>query len=217
MPRYDSAVAQPAVESAPPEPYRIRRRIPSHGATLEGDVVVPLLQSLVTGAIGALLGYAVADRPLIGFAVGFALAWLILLVQSRSLLWTLEETWNRDLTRDGHSGEPEPQPVRHTVRIEMTENDGRTLYNTDLPGPPEAITALAQGVLVGESLAEERWSGAGKPFSLNEYRACRAELLREGYIIWRNPKSPNQGVRLTGRGRLMFRKYLEKVARGAGE
>jgi len=208
MSQYDSAVAQPAV-AAPPEPYRVKRRIPSHGATLEGDVLVPFLQSLVTGAIGALLGYAVADRPLVGFGVGFALCWLISLVQSRALLWTLEETWHRDIDRDGVVGLPELPPVRHTVRVEMVDGAGRSRQYVDLPAPPEAIAELARGALAGQSLAEGEWTGAGRPFSVDQYREVRAELLRRGLVAWRNPRARNQGLELTGVGRWVFGQLVE--------
>lgn len=187
---------------------------PARPANLASDVLVPLVQALVTGALlGGLvvftLGEIVPDLdvdPLKAWA-GLALAistvaWLLLLGQTRRLLWALEKVTRLDLDGDRQVGQPSP-----VVRVEVT-NGQREMY-LDLPGRPEALATMALGVLNGRSLAEGTWSGRGGLFSRSEFRQIRDILIERGLAVWRNPEAKAQGVELTAAGRAVFRRLAE--------
>jgi len=94
------------------------RAAPSRAANLASDLLVPLGQALVTG--GLLAGLAVfllgelapgwdVNRWKVWAALALgisAVAWLLLLGQTRRLLWSLERVTGLDLDRDGQAGEP---------------------------------------------------------------------------------------------------------------
>lgn len=213
--RFDSII--PAAEAQPAAYTDTERRIP-RGSTLEGDVLVPFLQSVITGAIGALVSWTFWEAPLPGFAVGFALCWLILLVQTRSLLREVERVTRRDLDGDGVVGPPEPgPPAEHILRIEMADSHGqvRRAVNLRSPVPPDRLADLAAAALRGDSLAEGVWGGPGKAFSLDEFRALREELIGARILEWRNPRAHNQGTRVVDAA--AARHVLERLAKGEGE
>jgi len=93
------------------------RRAPTRSATVDGDVVVPLLQSgvtaLVGGGLGLVAGRAIAggEGAVGGFVVGsfgtFGVMWSVLLQQHRKALWAVERITGLDLDGDGHKGRPD--------------------------------------------------------------------------------------------------------------
>jgi len=91
------------------ENYVREQRSPSRSAEVRADVVVPLLQSAVTGLAGVVAGLAfwgVRGGLALGLAV-FCVTWLSLLMDHRRLLWRIERVSHLDLDRDGVRGEPE--------------------------------------------------------------------------------------------------------------
>lgn len=93
---------------------------PSRPASVEADVLVPLLQTAVTAFLTGLLSWLTlatlkAPRPLlwsIAIALLAALAlFAYLLHANRPLLQETELITNRDLNQDNHIGPPPPHPI----------------------------------------------------------------------------------------------------------
>jgi hypothetical protein len=204
MRRFESAanMAQPA-ES--------QKQTPSRPADWIADLGVPMAQAGVTGLLLATICVYILSltrytgdlgRLWVGLVLGVtSAAWLLLLVDTRKLLWALERVTGLDVDQDGHEGPPP------TIRVEVTEG-ARQVY-LDLPGEPEDLATMARGVLNGRSLAEGTWSGRGGLFSRSEFRTIRDELIERGLATWRNPRAKAQGVELTAAGRAVFRLLAE--------
>jgi hypothetical protein len=90
---------------------------PARPATFIGDVLVPGAQAAITGSlVGAALTIGVAlftdyeDNLLalwLGLALGITtLAWVILLLDHRRLLWAVERLTGVDIDQDGSTGKP---------------------------------------------------------------------------------------------------------------
>jgi len=194
--------------TAPPPPMppgaSIDRAIPIRAPEVGGDVLVPLLRAVISGAmLAALSGVAalVIGWPWwvpVGVAGMFSVAVWFSCGLSDKLLWASEIVTGKDLDQDGRIGQPA------TVRVEVSDLDQRQLRFMELPGTPEALQQLAHGVLTGKTLAEAEWTGKGRPYSRNEFRDMRAQLLERGIVTWRNDEAPSQGVELTRVGRAVF-------------
>ena len=186
------------------------RRRPARNADLQGDVLVPLLQSLLTGlaagvvvAAGWMLAIGGTNAVVIGAmaaALAWGIAWVWLIRDHHNLLWEIERISGVDLDRDGEIGEP-------WLRIEVAGEGNRLAY-LDLPAEPEQLIALARGILNGVPLAESSWCGRGRPFSKAQFRVLRDELIARGLATWVNPRSRAQGVELTAAGRALMRRIV---------
>jgi len=100
-------------------------RTPARSAQVGADVLVPLCQAIATGfflaiAIGAFTSLKVGALT---FAVVSGVAWTLLLLDHRRLLWSIEKVVNADIDHNGHVGPP-PEPgtlyinadkARHTM------------------------------------------------------------------------------------------------------
>ena len=94
---------------------------PARGAGLVADWLVPFLQAMTSGALfGGFVALVVAQTNYRGnlgaLFLGVtlfvaALAWLVLLRDSRRLLWSLERLTGWDLDRDQQVGKPEERLV----------------------------------------------------------------------------------------------------------
>ena len=94
---------------------------PARGAGLVADWVVPLLQSVTTGgllagAVVVIVGQTEWRGSLgalwLGLTLGIsAVAWLVLLRDSRRLLWSLERLTGWDLDRDQQVGKPKERLI----------------------------------------------------------------------------------------------------------
>ncbi|HFD38520.1 MAG TPA: hypothetical protein ENJ31_01535 [Anaerolineae bacterium] len=225
MRRLNSAV--PRVADIPPvaPPPQMESLRPARSASLGADVVVPLVQALITGGLLAgviafLLWQVAPDLdgdPLAawaGLALGIStLAWLVLLGQTRRLLWAVERAIAQDLDGDGAVGKPVPPPPP-TIRVEVAREDGRQVQFVDLPISPRAAGIIARGVLRGQRLSESAWSGRGGVCSRSEFGRFRAVLIERGWAVWRNPQAPAQGIELTAAGRAVFRRLAEYQLEG---
>lgn len=94
----------------------LEQRAPSRPAELVADLLVPIGQAVFTGALLGGLVVFVASRTryegdLWALWLGVALAvatvtWVLLLMDSRRLLWALERATGLDINRDGTKGKP---------------------------------------------------------------------------------------------------------------
>jgi hypothetical protein len=216
MKRYNGATAWPAQQAAPAYQGDIESQTPAREASLAADLLVPLGQAMVSGALGSglivlALGSVAPSLEVDGFRLWALSAlvistatWWILLCQTRSLLWAKEKRTGIDLDGDGIVGPPVALPP---IQVEVTS--GQKQVYLDLPGKPEALAMLARGVLAGRPMAEDSWSGRAGPFSRSEFRAIRDTLIERGLATWRNPDAKAQGCELTHAGRAMFRRLAE--------
>jgi hypothetical protein len=203
----------PWAQPTPWTPSDIETSAPARAADIKADLLVPLGQAVVTGALVGGLGImaAVKVRPGIdAFAVWVIVAglvatavWVYLLIESRRLLWTIERVTGRDIDGDGEKGKPALPPIQ----VEVTS--GQKQVYLELPGKPEALAALARGVLAGRPMAEDSWSGRAGPFSRSEFRQIRDTLIERGLATWRNPDAKAQGCELTAAGRAVFRRLVD--------
>jgi len=112
---------------------------------------------------------------------------------------------------------PSALPVYHqdapVVQVEVSEPEQGRWRFLDLPGGPEELEQLARGLMLGRSLAEAEWVGAGRPYTRSQFRELRGQLLERGLLVWRNPSAPSQGVELNAAGRAVFGRIAEN-ARG---
>ena len=189
-------------------------REPVRAATVESEVLVPLMQG---GAVALLLVAFVADvafvplpwSALLGLGLFVLLALSVLMFyDGRRLLWRVERTLGADLDGDAYAGPPqEPQMFRIELH-ERTPAGQRTAW-LDVPGPPERFALLAQSALNDGTLSEARWTGAGNPYSRAEFAALRDTMLDRGLWEWTNVKAKAQGLRVTHAGRAVLRSWLE--------
>jgi hypothetical protein len=196
---------------------------PARGASVEGDVKVPLLQSLVTGTLGAVvsgLGAAVVGVPswwyvpAVGAGVGvvtFGAMWAYLLTDTRKLLRVVEVWTAEDLDGDGYVGQPEPDAVRLEVKREGGGRGPSWLFR-DLPVGRDKLETWARAVLGGRGLAVGTWTGTGGLFSRAEYDSLMGALQDAGIVAWAVPGAPLKGRELTRPGRAALQAFVEGKA-----
>lgn len=177
--------------------------------TQTAAVVVPLMQSAVTGVIVFIIALVVSLKfrsqdllsvPLLLAVLSFGGTWLWL--QKRWLTLTnLERITGLDLNRDELVGD-EPVSKRVTViRIEKIGEDNHyQSRDFTLPASEEQLIELAKGLAFGRPFGEREWSGAGKPFSSQEFRSLKTAMLKYLLIERVSDKDPRQGFRLTEEG-----------------
>lgn len=193
----------------------------AHLFTTGAGVGLPLAQAAITGLLfglavwiyAALLKVAEAWRWGAGFAVGVAvLTWLILLVRWSDLTRPIEKLTHLDINRDGLIGD---LPVRPVVRVEVRSNEGKRAQFADIPTTHPKMIAFAKGVINGTPISESNWTGKGKTFSIDEFRAVRDVFLSRGWMRWKNNEFHDQGLELAPFGREVMRTFANETAGGA--
>jgi hypothetical protein len=190
-------------------------------------VIVPFLQSVVTFFfvfVASWIFCEIALNLLDSWKYALVISAIALLVIwfARQSLWVglikiAERVTHTDINNDGViEGEERHEPEQR-VHITLTEvkDNGHVspIKNFTLPASEDQLTDLAIGLLEeGKSFSEKEWSGPGKPFSLNQFRELRSELIKRGLLAQANEKDPRQGYALTAAGRALFRHYLPSLA-----
>ena len=126
--------------NTPTAPAPSFKQEPARAPTVESDVAVPLLRSVVTGvlfagcAAGAALVFGLA-RPAafggVGFVITATASWLHETGELRRLMWRIEERIERDIDGDNQVGQP-PPPVDNIVPVFA----GPRTTAVDVPEPP---------------------------------------------------------------------------------
>lgn len=209
----------PAI-AAVPAGVTLERKRPARAATLQSDVAVPCIQSVITGLLAIVGGGGVAaaagwDVLIVSAVVGAIVtgtAWYLLLRQHSDLLWEVETITGLDLNKDGHKGKP---PKKETTPLEIhippgQDGQGPQTLFVDLPTTIEKLRAFARAVLGGRSMSESGWTGGGRLFGKTEFVGVRDELIERGLIRWNNPEAHAQGCSLTAVGRWAFRNLAKK-------
>lgn len=195
------------------------RRQAGRAPTVEGDVRVPLAQSVIGGIMTGILAVPPVvifewpwQVPLVVSMVVSAVSWFAFIGEHRNMLWRVEKVLNRDFDGDGHKG----NPVEHRTVIEGRIDDGHNvrdliLYFDDVP--PEKIDLLFEAALGGVSLSEPAWCGKGKPFSKQEFMDVRDRMIEAGLWAWVNPEAHAQGVQVLANGRVLMSRWRDEFAR----
>lgn len=177
---------------------------------LISDLVLPLLQSAVTGGlVGGLVvlsgvgggGWRVFW---LAFLVVALLAWIWTVKAAREALWRLESVLQKDFDGDGVAGVPERLPV---VRVEVEA--GKTLQFLDFHGLTDVaqLRTFARLALAGR--LNERDVKAVLSLARSDWQALRDDLLARGLLTWNNSQSKKHGVSLTRRGADVLNSVLD--------
>ena len=121
-------------------------------------------------------------------------------------------TWFQDVSsRMLLIDEEKPRPV--VLEVNHRERDGRgelgrTInYFGALPVEPDKFNDYIRAIDRGETLAIARWTGAGKPFSRQEYERLLEMLRQAGIAI----NLPGKGNLLTQAGRRAIKNHLKQM------
>ena len=209
-----------------PEDFGVYENLqPARESNIHSDVLVPLAQASITGtligasasAIFLLLVSKDTDVAVYIFSVTFvlvtAVVWMQLMRDRNQLLWKVERLTGKDFNGDGVVGEPE------TLRIELSavnEHGFQYMETLDIPGSASKFREFACGVLSGRAISIASWTGQGGLYSKREFVALRDELLKRGWLKWRNPHAPAQGVTLTRKGRSALERICQNPPTPSG-
>jgi len=187
------------------------------------DVVVPGLQSLITGALGCIAVSAIAYQFQLSFlftvgafAISAAAMWFWRMRDYSKLLRAVETVTHHDLDHDGYVGQP-TEPERKSFSIDITEkkNTGARMRRIDVPVSDDVFAQFARAALAGQPLTHRAWAGANKPMSDGEYRKTQSVLLSEGLLEW-GAVGGKRTVILSERGRDVFTAFLSELDARAG-
>ena len=180
---------------------------------------LPISQSIATGIFFTLaalgLCWAFQWPALWAFASGGVVTFVAWMNLFNRMLYVIEFVLRQDINGDGVIGTPMPRPPAPTTRVELIKKDqDNSLVEGDyieLPGEPEKIALLADGLLRGYSLTVDEWTGQGKPFKRNQFVSVRDELLHRGLIAPLSDKSNKSGYGLTVVGRHVMTKLAKST------
>jgi len=200
-------------------------RTPARAAEWTADVSVPLAQSGATGVVTFLVAVPVAvlvhlytDGPLalaaiIPFLAGvfaLALTWGALLSDHQKSLWrteTFEST-------PAPAAAPTPQAAaalpKIGVKLEVSEDNGRSMKFAHLPVDPDRLRTLARALLDGKRpFTVGEWTGAGKLMTRNEFEHLRTWMMESGFVRWIDDAARARGTEFTPGGRALLRALKE--------
>lgn len=189
-----------------------------HLHTLEGGAWLPFSQAVISGVIifcGVLiLAVVLRGRDPLRWAgacgaLALIITWLSVARHWFSLtaLEKLETLTGQDLNHDGYIGEPPAVDPKRVVTVQMVNAERNHFWTVELPATPEQMEALATGLLNNNTLSELNWCGKGHPFSLQQFRDLRSEMISRGLVHQINDKDTRQGYDLTAVGRELMRLY----------
>ncbi len=185
---------------------------PARAGSVHADVLVPLFQAVITGvfvaAAATVASWYLATRNITinlyifagSFILVAAFVWVKLLADHNRLLWHVERLTGRDFDGDGYIGEPpEREPDQVVVVVRRPQKEGENVEFLHYGVHRAALEKFARAALRGESLAVNRWTGSGAPFSRGEYENLRAALKSDGLLRTEKGK-----MVLTPRGEEIF-------------
>jgi len=185
--------------------------------TMLAGATLPFVQAALTALIMAIATAGVIYlfdgidyiKPMIGIGlITFVIIWLML--QRRWLTLTdIERLTGLDLNNDKHVGEVKTGKVR--VQIDNVTPQGHIDQQMmfDLPATPEQLKAYAHGIIHEDKTpSETEWSPikAGKPFSLDQIRSLKDEMIKRGLMVKANNKNSNLGFVHTHIGKTVLKR-----------
>ena len=206
-----------AVASDVPPGSQMETAVPARPASWVADVVVPVAQAAISGAIGGALvtwlavragwkGDWVALWATLALIIA-AVAWVLLLFDTRKLLWAVERLVGADLNRDGARGDPSKQRLEvHVKTGGYTRIVGADWLNIE----DDRLLAFAAAAQRGRKLTDAAF-GKDKtifPDGMNEWRVFRSKLLEAGLIVPVSAAS-NSTCTWTAAGRAFVNRLVE--------
>ena len=183
--------------------------------TQTAAVIVPLMQSAVTGLIVLVVSIVLAYKfnardlitwPLVIGVVTFGGMWFVLTRRWMNLT-DIERMTGIDINRDGQIGTSKQATAPTVIRFERVEAGRYTSRDIRLSASDKVLNQLADGFTHGRPFTEREWAGAGKPFSSEGFRTLRSEMLKAGLIEQKSEHDPRQGFQLTEDGEAWRKKY----------
>lgn len=209
MNKYQNTSQQPA-QVVPVETPNPAEKAYLH--TYQAAVGVPLVKATVYGALVGIAVFVVAwridwpDPWLFGLLAFIAVT--ILRYAGDDLLWLVlakaEKITGLELDGKPGIGEQKVTAIDLTTKVGAT----RRTQRLRIPASPEQMTQLGLGILGGVPFSEGRWTGKGKPFSIDEFRELREYFKSAELLELVNDKSPNQGYQFNETGLEMFKHYI---------
>ncbi len=189
---------------------------PARTPTVAGDVIVPLYQSLASGAMAGVL-VAIPTLawswpwtvPAVSAVVATAAVWAWRLVDLVDLLRKVERWTNTDLDGDGKIGKVEHQRVTvETLHKDAQGNVERITYD-DIPASTDQLRALAWGIFMERRpFSRREWTtGKQKTFSDGQFNDLQHKMV-DGGLLWPAGGGTNAGYKLSPTGRDFLRQYL---------
>lgn len=191
---------------------------PGRSPSPVADVVVPVLQAVVSGLLaggGAAIGAAKlteVDPALAGgmsALVVAAIVWLKLLVDSRRLLRKVE-TWTRqDLDGDGLVGDPEHETVRTRIETHHQTPGGTHWINDDLSVSRDELRRIFAATKGDAHQWSRRSIGRLPGIGDDRARDLILELERLGFVTYEGNRNRPDGAQLTAKGEALQRGLLQ--------
>ncbi|NJO00083.1 MAG: hypothetical protein HC875_41200, partial [Anaerolineales bacterium] len=195
------------------------RRQPARPASWESDVLVPLAQSAVWGAVGGLLSIGLPVfitgwpwwTPFPAFVLSTSLAWWLISADHQRALWIVEKMVNRDLDGDGQTGQPETDAPK-SVSLEVTHRTEAgtfvRMFRFDLhPSITESLfQQWGRQALKNGDLTQALWVNR-RSFSREAYTDLLDKLESSG-LVQRSGSAKNAPYELTRTGQATIRRYL---------
>lgn len=186
--------------------------------TFGAGAFLPLMQSTISALIVTLAVWLICwmvfgmldpHKPAIFIGV---VVWLW-------MWWKLQLHWfaltavnmMQDFMDDGqlnNSNQPEvTEEAPKVIRIQLIKENGHIGETIDLPADRESLGTLARGLLNGMPFSERFWTGRGKPFSTNTFRALKDAMMKRGLCEYISESDPRQGIQLTDAGRAVMETF----------
>jgi len=210
-----------ATQAEPQQPAH-RTQASGVGSTVESDVLVIFLWSVIVGLMVwvalMFVGVAVcyyADWQwwptafFIGGSIGLGVMVGIMLLgmsDRRKLWWVVEKHLGVDLDGDGVMGAP-----ALTLNIEYQDEAGFKFRRLDLPTGInlDAFYLLACAALNNLPVSEQRWTPKRRGFSTGKFRELMQKLEHDKIFEKLDPSVSNSARHLTGYGRSVLKEFKE--------
>ena len=207
--RYDSSQAWSADELAGAD---LRMETPSRTPSIAADLLVPLGQALVTGALIAGLVAFVSKRAgydgdagalWVGLALFIgAVTWFFLLVDTRRLLRTIENLTGLDIDGDGQAG-----TVRERyISVNAPQARAEAAQIAQEAERAEVACELSEFVSRIPHVGTDMRTWVPR-IGQERYTAFRALLLEMGWATWNSTRDKRKGWRLV----LPVREILQRI------
>lgn len=205
-------------------------------ASLMVAVVLPTLQSLITGFFVFLFSWTLASvawqyasynglnfigTPLLfSFSLGIGVAFLMWLNLRSRWHSALEQLLNIDLNNDGYIGDPaeqyeegdeidvEPVPLEETKNVKVYVHEDNSTKIFDLPIDQDKLVKVAKLLLQRKVFTYADFSGPDKLLLRHEFEAVRKEFVSRG-ILFRGQEK-NATATLTRAGAATMRAIIDK-------
>ena len=203
------------------QPIPTRLLTPSQQEGFTAAVVIPLTQSLITGALSGMTFTAVCwalewpNPGKFGLVGSLAVTTAVWISSAAAWLKRLERVLGTDLNGDGYIGQAPPvdrEPAA-PVRIEIVSDSGRRSDFLSLPAEPDQLKALGAALIGGESFSVHRWTGPKGLFTRSQFDQLRQEFINRG-LMRQAGQAANQGYCLTGKGRAVMRGFASMANGG---